>query len=167
MKDRVDTSGEGLDLPEVSLIAILDADKIGFLRSATSLIQTIGRAARNENGTVIMYADRVSDAMRAAIDETSRRRRIQKEYNDAHGITPTTIRKEIRDIIVRKNEEKKKAEELSLDVLKQSYNVLIPNQRKQLIRALEKEMDERAKNLEFEQAAVVRDEIQKLKEMVG
>ncbi len=158
---------EGLDLPEVSLIAILDADKIGFLRSATSLIQTIGRAARNENGTVIMYADRVSEAMRAAIDETNRRRRIQRDYNDAHGITPTTIQKEIHDLIVRRHEEKKKAEEVSLEVLKQSYNVLIPKERKQLIRALEKEMEERAKNLEFEQAAVVRDEIQKLTEVVG
>ncbi len=101
---------EGLDLPEVSLIAILDADKIGFLRSATSLVQTIGRAARNVNGRVIMYADRMSDAMRQAIDETSRRRQVQEEYNTAHGITPKTITKAVQDILVRKREEKRAGE---------------------------------------------------------
>tara|TARA_B100000614_G_C14544181_1_gene491448 strand:+ start:160 stop:2142 length:1983 start_codon:yes stop_codon:yes gene_type:complete len=156
---------EGLDLPEVSLVAILDADKIGFLRSATSLIQTIGRAARNENGMVIMYADQTSDAMRAAIEETDRRRAIQKAYNDAHGITPTSIRKSVHEILQRQKEEKRADEEKQLDILKQSYNVLVPTQRKKLISVLEKEMLEHAKNLEFEQAAVIRDEIEKLKAM--
>ena len=156
---------EGLDLPEVSLIAILDADKIGFLRSATSLIQTIGRAARNVNGRVIMYADRMSDAMKIAIQETERRRKIQEQYNTAHGITPTTISKAIQDILVRKREEKRRSEETNIEVLTKSYNVLVPKEKKQLIRALEEEMFELAKNLEFERAAVVRDEIRKIKEM--
>ena len=156
---------EGLDLPEVSLVAILDADKIGFLRSATSLIQTIGRAARNEHGTVIMYADEVSRAMRIAIDETDRRRRIQREFNEANGITPQSIRKSVYDIIRREKEEKRSDQEKQLEILESSYNVLVPTQRNKLIRLLEKEMLEHAKNLEFEQAAVVRDEIEKLRAM--
>ncbi|HET6450231.1 MAG TPA: excinuclease ABC subunit UvrB [Spirochaetia bacterium] len=156
---------EGLDLPEVSLIAILDADKIGFLRSATSLIQTIGRAARNVNGRVIMYADRTSDAMTLAIQETERRRAIQEKYNAEHGITPVTISKSIQDILVRKREEKRRSEETNIEVLTRSYNVLIPKEKKQLIRALEEEMFELAKNLEFERAALVRDEIRKIKEL--
>ncbi|MGA2639740.1 MAG: excinuclease ABC subunit UvrB [Spirochaetia bacterium] len=156
---------EGLDLPEVSLIAILDADKIGFLRSATSLIQTIGRAARNVNGRVIMYADRMSDAMKIAIHETERRRKIQEKYNTEHGITPTTISKSIQDILVRKREEKRRSEVTNIEVLTKSYNVLVPKEKRQLIKALEEEMFELAKNLEFERAAVVRDEIRKIKEM--
>jgi excinuclease ABC subunit B len=156
---------EGLDLPEVSLVAILDADKIGFLRSATSLIQTIGRAARNEHGMVIMYADEMSAAMRTAIDETERRRRLQREYNEANGITPQSIRKSVYDIITREKEEKRSDEEKQLEILKGSYNILVPTQRAKLIRLLEKEMLEHAKNLEFEQAAVVRDEIEKLRAM--
>ncbi len=156
---------EGLDLPEVSLIAILDADKIGFLRSATSLIQTIGRAARNVNGRVIMYADRTSDAMTVAIQETERRRAIQEKFNAEHGITPTSISKNIQDILVRKREEKRRSEETNIEVLTKSYNVLVPKEKKQLIRALEEEMFELAKNLEFERAAVVRDEIKKIKDM--
>ena len=158
---------EGLDLPEVSLIAILDADKIGFLRSATSLIQTIGRAARNVNGRVIMYADKTSDAMKVAIEETSRRRLIQAEYNEKNGITPTTIIKAVRDLLVRKTDEKKNSEKVSIDVLKNSYNILVPTERKKLVAALEREMLELAKNLEFERAAVVRDEIENLKTMIG
>jgi len=158
---------EGLDLPEVSLIAILDADKIGFLRSATSLVQTIGRAARNVNGRVIMYADRMSEAMREAIDETSRRRRVQEEYNAAHGITPKTITKAVQDILVRRREEKRASESVNLDVLRRSYNVLVPKERKALLRALEDEMVSLAKDLEFERAAVVRDEIRRLKEEAG
>ncbi|OHD68928.1 MAG: excinuclease ABC subunit B [Spirochaetes bacterium RBG_13_68_11] len=155
---------EGLDLPEVSLIAILDADKIGFLRSATSLVQTIGRAARNVNGRVIMYADRMSAAMREAIDETSRRRRVQEEYNTAHGITPKTITKAVQDILVRKREEKRAGESINLEVLKRSYNVLVPKERKALLKALEDEMISLAKDLEFERAAVVRDEIRRITE---
>jgi excinuclease ABC subunit B len=154
---------EGLDLPEVSLIAILDADKIGFLRSATSLIQTIGRAARNVNGRVVMYADRVSGAMEEAIRETERRRRIQQEYNEEHGITPTTIQKAVQDILIRKKELKRKTEMVTIDVLKNSYNIVVPQQKRELIKKLEEKMFEHAKNLEFEEAAVVRDEIRNLK----
>ncbi len=154
---------EGLDLPEVSLIAILDADKIGFLRSATALIQTIGRAARNVNGKVLMYADKVSSAMKEALDETGRRRELQIAYNTEHGITPRTIKKAIQDILVRKKEEVKKSESVTINMVKNSYNILIPAERKKMIKALEKIMLEHAKNLEFEQAAVVRDEIENLK----
>ncbi len=156
---------EGIDLPEVSFIAILDADKIGFLRSVTSLIQIIGRAARNAAGTVIMYADRMSDAMKQAIDETERRRRIQTAYNEAHGITPATVKKAIADILVRHQEEEKAAAVTSVEVLEKSYNILIPAQRQQLIKALEAEMLEHAKRLEFEQAAAIRDEIERIRNL--
>ncbi|MDR1587838.1 MAG: excinuclease ABC subunit B [Treponema sp.] len=155
---------EGIDLPEVSFIAILDADKIGFLRSLTSLVQIIGRAARNAAGKVIMYADRMSEAMEQAIAETKRRREAQIAYNKKHGITPATVKKAITDILSRHVEEAGSAAETSIGVLKKSYNTLIPEQRRQLIKALENEMLEHAKNLEFEQAAVIRDEIQKIKE---
>jgi excinuclease ABC subunit B len=158
---------EGLDLPEVSLIAILDADKIGFLRSATSLIQTIGRAARNEHGKVIMYADRRSKAMEEAINETDRRREIQIEYNRKHGITPTTIRKAVQDILIRRKEEAKTGEKADIEVLKKGYNILVAKDRNRLIKKLEEVMLEHAKNLEFEQAAVVRDEIEELRRMGG
>jgi len=150
---------EGIDLPEVSFIAILDADKIGFLRSLTSLVQIIGRAARNAAGKVIMYADRMSDAMEKAIAETNRRREIQIAYNKKHGITPATVKKAIAEILTRHIEEADIAAGTTIEVLKKSYNILIPAQRKQLIKALENEMLEHAKNLEFEQAAVIRDEI--------
>ncbi|TFG64310.1 MAG: excinuclease ABC subunit B [Spirochaetales bacterium] len=150
---------EGLDLPEVSLIAILDADKTGFLRSATSLIQTIGRAARNVNGTVIMYADKVSSAMEEAIRETARRRQIQSEHNRLHGLTPQTIVKAVQDILIRRTAEKRKTEELTLEIMRNSYNLLIPKDRDSYIRQLEKQMLEHAKNLEFEEAAVIRDEL--------
>jgi excinuclease ABC subunit B len=155
---------EGLDLPEVSLIAILDADKIGFLRSATSLIQTIGRAARNVNGRVIMYADRMSDAMREAIDETERRRAIQQAYNEEHGITPRTIKKAIQDILIRRKEDRRRSEALNVELIEKSYNVLIPKQKKELLKKLEAMMLEHAKNLEFEEAALIRDEIQRIQE---
>ncbi|MDR2481196.1 MAG: excinuclease ABC subunit B [Spirochaetaceae bacterium] len=155
---------EGIDLPEVSFIAILDADKIGFLRSVTSLVQIIGRAARNAAGKVIMYADRMSDAMKSAIDETNRRREIQIAFNKEHGITPMTVKKAIENILERHITEEKEAAETSIDVIKRSYNILIPAQRKKLIAALNAEMIEYAKNLEFEKAAVIRDEIQKIKE---
>lgn len=155
---------EGLDIPEVSLTAIMDADKIGFLRSETSLIQTIGRTARNVNGRVIMYADTTSDAMHRAITETNRRRDIQIAYNREHNITPETVRKEIQDILIRKSDEKKRAEKMSIDLMKKSTNLLDPKQKKSLIKALENEMLERAKNMEYEEAAVLRDEISRLKE---
>ena len=154
---------EGIDLPEVSFIAILDADKIGFLRSLTSLIQIIGRAARNAAGKVIMYADKMSDAMEKAIAETNRRRDIQIAYNKEHGITPATVKKAIAEILTRHIEEAEVTAGTTIEVLKKSFNILIPAQRKQLIKALENEMLEHAKNLEFEQAAVIRDEITKYK----
>ncbi len=154
---------EGLDLPEVSLIAILDADKIGFLRSATSLIQTIGRAARNENGRVIMYADRMSEAMDEAITETMRRREIQMEYNKEHGITPHTIKKAIEDILEREMEENKETQQQEIDIIKSSFNLLSDKDRKRYIKKLEADMMECAKNLEFEKAAVIRDEIEKVR----
>ncbi|MDR2500283.1 MAG: excinuclease ABC subunit B [Treponema sp.] len=154
---------EGIDLPEVSFIAILDADKVGFLRSLTSLIQIIGRAARNAAGKVIMYADRMSDAMRDAITETQRRRAIQTAYNQAHGITPATVKKAVADILTRHIIEEKEAAATSMEVLKKAYNALIPDQRKRLLAALEKEMLEHAKNLEFEQAAAIRDEIERIR----
>jgi excinuclease ABC subunit B len=154
---------EGIDLPEVSFIAILDADKIGFLRSATSLIQIIGRAARNAAGTVVMYADRTSEAMRLAIEETSRRRAVQIKYNEEHGITPSTIKKSVEDILERHREEKAGAASTEIEVLKKSHNLLVPEQKRSLIKALEAQMLEHAKNLEFEEAAVIRDEIEKIK----
>jgi excinuclease ABC subunit B len=154
---------EGLDLPEVSLIAILDADKIGFLRSATSLIQIIGRAARNSEGKVLMYADRMSPAMQLAIEETERRRAIQIAYNTEHGITPTTIVKAVQDIIQRENEETKQNQKQDLTILKAGFNLLNPKDRKRYVKALEREMLEAAKNLEFERAAVIRDEIEEVK----
>jgi len=156
---------EGLDLPEVSLVAILDADKVGFLRSAQSLIQTIGRAARNVNGRVLMYADAVSDAMKEAIEETDRRRAIQSEFNKKEGITPQSVHKAVQDILVRRKEQQRDIEAKDLEVLKSSYNLLIPAQRKKYLRALEDIMLEHAKNLEFEQAALVRDEIEQVKQM--
>jgi len=154
---------EGIDLPEVSFIAILDADKIGFLRSATSLIQIIGRAARNAAGIVVMYADRESDAMRVAIGETNRRRAIQVAYNVEHGITPTTIKKSVQDILERHKEEKVDATLDEVSLLRKTHNMLIPEQRKSLVKALEQRMLEHAKNLEFEEAALLRDEIARVK----
>ena len=155
---------EGIDLPEVSFIAILDADKIGFLRSATSLIQIVGRAARNAAGLVVMYADRESEAMRVAIGETNRRRAIQLAYNAEHGITPTTIKKSIHDILERHKEEKIDTTLDELGLLKKTHNILVPEQRKSLLKALEQRMLEHAKNLEFEEAALLRDEIARIKE---
>ncbi len=137
---------EGLDLPEVSLVAILDADKEGFLRSDTSLIQTIGRCARNVSGQVIMYADNVTDSMKNAIQETERRRHIQQEFNEAHGIQPETVRKKIFESMQEKREEKVHKEELPL-----------------LLEDLEREMLEAARRLEFERAAQLRDKIRELK----
>jgi excinuclease ABC subunit B len=154
---------EGLDIPEVSLIAILDADKIGFLRSATALIQTIGRAARNSDGHVIMYADRISEAMKTALEETESRRKVQMEFNRVHGLTPVTITKVVQDILVRDNMGTREEEHVKLEDLKKKYNLLVPAQKKALLTTLEKEMLELAKNLEFERAALVRDEIERLR----
>ncbi len=155
---------EGLDLPEVSLIGILDADKIGFLRSATSLVQIIGRAARNSEGRVIMYADKMSTAMEIAIDETNRRRAIQLAWNAEHGITPTTIIKAVQDILEREKEDTKQNQKQDLAILKGGYNLLSPTDRKKYVKALEKEMLKAAKNLEFERAAVIRDEIELIRD---
>lgn len=155
---------EGIDLPEVSFIGILDADKIGFLRSATSLIQIIGRAARNAAGCVVMYADRMSDAMKQAIEETERRRRVQLAYNEAHGITPSTVKKAVQDILQRHKEEETQTASLELDTIKAAYNMLVPEQKKGLLKRLEGEMLEKAKNLEFEAAALLRDEIERIRQ---
>lgn len=156
---------EGLDLPEVALVAILDADKIGFLRSTTSLIQTAGRAARNAEGRVIMYADRMSDAMRETIEETSSRRKIQIAYNKEHNITPQTIHKAVEDILEREKQDAIENENNDLRIRKSAYNMLDPSQRKKYIAELEKEMLQAAKDLEFEKAAVLRDEISNIKNL--
>lgn len=155
---------EGLDLPEVSLVAILDADKIGFLRSATSLIQTIGRAARNADGRVIMYADKMSPAMAEAIEETEHRRSVQMAYNKAHGITPKTIRKAVEDILERQVEESVEIAKEDVKIVRSSYNLLVEKDRKKYVKDLEKRMLEYAENLEFEKAALMRDEIQAIKD---
>jgi excinuclease ABC subunit B len=154
---------EGIDLPEVTLIAIMDADKIGFLRSTTSLIQIIGRAARNSSGIALMYADRISDAMQTAIDETERRRALQEAYNKEHGIEPATIKKAISDILQREEQEKIDAARENIDILRKGTNVFDKKQVEKLVKRLEKEMVEKAKNLEFEEAALLRDEIEKLR----
>ena len=154
---------EGIDLPEVSFIGILDADKIGFLRSTTSLIQIVGRAARNENGKVVMYADRRSDAMKETIEETNRRRAIQEAYNKEHGITPKTIKKAIEDILTRENEIKKEAALAEAGPLINSLNILNPADRKKLIKKLEAQMAEYADMLMFEEAAVIRDKIEEVR----
>lgn len=144
---------EGLDVPEVSLVAILDADKEGFLRNETSLIQTIGRASRNENGQVIMYADGITRSMRAAIDETERRRSIQEAFNEKHGITPTTIHKEVRDLISISTI----VEDMDADFSIENINKLTRAEKRELIETLELEMRHAAKELEFEKAASLRD----------
>lgn len=151
---------EGLDLPEVSLIAIMDADKIGFLRSATSLIQTIGRAARNVNGKVIMYADRESEAMKEAILETNRRRDLQLKFNEEHHIIPKTIVKKIETILERKRSLEIKEEETELQMMQKNYNFLEQTSRRKYLKQLKEMMVECAKNLEFEKAALLRDEIE-------
>lgn len=151
---------EGIDIPEVSLVAILDADKEGFLRSDRALIQTMGRAARNENGRVIMYADRMTDSMTRAIDETERRREKQQAYNEKHGITPTTIKKEVRDVI--------RATMAAEDPAKYegeapSYSKMTKKEIEKLIENMEKEMKQAARDLNFEKAAELRDIVIQLK----
>jgi excinuclease ABC subunit B len=159
---------EGLDLPEVSLVAILDADKEGFLRSETSLIQTIGRAARNVDGKVVMYADTVTDSMRHAISETNRRRKIQIEYNREHGIDPQTIRKKVSDILLALQGDPRHSA-LTTDRARRrrgrrSDIELMPREElERLIQTLEEEMHEAAKDLRFEYAARLRDEVHELR----
>ena len=152
---------EGLDIPEITLVAILDADKEGFLRSETSLIQTIGRAARNTEGHVIMYADRITDSMNKAITETNRRRAIQQSYNEAHGITPKTIQKAVRDLISISEAADKSEESFIKDAESMSYKELNTT-----IRKLTKQMHSAAAELDFEKAAMLRDKIMELKKML-
>ncbi|MBV6394618.1 MAG: UvrABC system protein B [Anaerolineales bacterium] len=152
---------EGLDLPEVSLVAILDADKEGFLRSDTALIQTIGRAARHVNGRVVMYADRVTDSMRRALDETARRRAKQVQYNTEHGIVPVSIHKEIHDLTEQMSS--KAVAEMKGEYKTRSREALPRDEMKRLLGELESQMKEAAKNLEFEKAAALRDELYELK----
>ena len=146
---------EGLDIPEVSLVAILDADKEGFLRSETSLIQTIGRAARNADGKVILYADTVTESMRGAMEETERRRSLQKAYNDAHGIVPKTIKKDVREVISLGGKSKKEAAAAT--------KKLSRSDREKLIEEYTKEMRAASAKLEFEKAAYLRDRIKELR----
>lgn len=149
---------EGLDIPEISLVAILDADKEGFLRSETSLIQTIGRAARNSEGHVIMYADKITDSMRVALEETNRRRAIQEEYNREHNITPTTIKKAVRDLISITKEAAQMTENLEKDPESMSNDEL-----KKMIGKIQKQMQKAAADLNFEAAAELRDQMAELK----
>ncbi|HNC07132.1 MAG TPA: helicase-related protein, partial [Anaerolineales bacterium] len=156
---------EGLDLPEVSLVAILDADKEGFLRSDTALIQTIGRAARNVNGRVIMYADRMTDSMKRAIDETNRRRAKQVKYNEENGIVPFSITKAIHDLT-------EEVASMAVGEAKGEYKVkgreaMPRNELRQIVHEMEKQMKEAAKNLEFERAAALRDELYELKSLLA
>ena len=152
---------EGLDIPEITLVAILDADKEGFLRSETSLIQTIGRAARNAEGHVIMYADTVTDSMRAAIDETNRRREIQQKYNEEHGITPQTIKKAVRDLIAIS-----KAASASEEEFKKDPESMDARELEKLAKELTKKMRQAAAELNFEEAAKLRDRMKEVKQML-
>ena len=152
---------EGLDIPEITLVAILDADKEGFLRSETSLIQTIGRAARNAEGHVIMYADTITDSMRHAIEETGRRREIQKKYNEEHGITPTTIKKAVRDLIAISKASETHPEKEEKDLESMSKKEL-----QKLEKELQKKMNQAAVELNFEEAVVLRDRLLEVKKML-
>jgi excinuclease ABC subunit B len=151
---------EGLDLPEVSLVAILDADKEGFLRSGTSLIQTIGRAARHVQGRVLMYADKMTDSMRHAIDETNRRRAVQVAYNTEHGIVPASIVKSVRDLTARM----RAVAEAKADYHTGTAAQLPKDELARLLKDLEKQMKEAAQQLEFEKAALLRDQIFELRQ---
>jgi excinuclease ABC subunit B len=155
---------EGLDIPEVSLVAILDADKEGFLRAERSLIQTIGRAARNLSGKAILYADRMTDSMKKAMGETERRRAKQVAHNEAHGITPRSIQKQIRDLIDGVNREKASKEQEKQELQRAMVEDMSEKDISKRIKQLEKQMLEHARNLEFEKAARVRDQLALLKE---
>ncbi len=152
---------EGLDIPEISLVAILDADKEGFLRSKTSLIQTIGRAARNSEGHVIMYADTVTDSMHDAIEETNRRRQIQETYNEANGITPTTIKKAVRDLISIT-----KAAEKTISTIEKDPESMSEKELEKLIKKIRREMEKAAAELNFEAAAELRDKMLEIKKLI-
>lgn len=163
---------EGLDLPEVSLVAILDADKEGFLRSGTALIQTIGRAARNSNGKVIMYADRITDSMKYALDETNRRRKKQIQYNLDHGITPISVHKSIRDItdtlsVAAREKVMSVGEEKGTYQVKKKSQKTNTAELQQIVAELEKQMKEASKNLEFEKAASIRDEMYEIMSIIA
>lgn len=152
---------EGLDIPEISLVAILDADKEGFLRSKTSLIQTIGRAARNAEGHVIMYADGMTDSMRDAVEETRRRRKIQQAYNEEHGITPTTIKKAVRDLIsITKTAEK------TISTIEKDPESMSAKELEKLIKKIRKEMEKAAAELNFEAAAELRDKMMEIRKLL-
>ena len=153
---------EGLDIPEITLVAILDADKEGFLRSATSLIQTIGRAARNAEGHVIMYADTITDSMREALDETNRRREIQMKYNEEHGITPQTIKKAVRDLISISRVIAKEEVRFEKDPESMTKKEL-----EKLIGDIQKKMQKAAADLNFEAAAELRDKMIELKKQLN
>ena len=148
---------EGLDIPEISLVAILDADKEGFLRTETSLVQTIGRAARNSEGHVIMYADKITESMEKAIGETERRRKIQQAYNEEHGITPQTIRKAVRDLISISRAAE--ADDRSSDTLKKDYESMSVKELEKVKKEIEKNMHKAAAELNFEEAAALRDKM--------
>jgi excinuclease ABC subunit B len=152
---------EGLDIPEVGLVAILDADKEGFLRSETSLIQTIGRAARNSEGHVVMYAEHETDSMKKAISETNRRRQIQQAYNEAHGITPTTIKKKVRDLISISKKAEKELREMEKDMESMSRQEL-----EELVKKITKQMHTAAAELNFELAAQLRDKMVEIKKQL-
>jgi excinuclease ABC subunit B len=158
---------EGLDLPEVSMVAILDADKQGFLRSGTALIQTIGRAARNVNGKVLMYADVMTDAMKFAIDETNRRRAKQEAYNTKHGIEPFTIVKAVHDITERLANPQSVGEKRGIYKTGESGSTMPINEIKRLLAELDTQMKQAAKELAFEQAAILRDQILDLRKLMA
>jgi excinuclease ABC subunit B len=157
---------EGLDIPEVSLVGILDADKEGFLRSERSLIQTIGRAARHLHGTAILYADRITNSMRKAIDETDRRRTKQIAHNEAHGITPQSVIKRIKDIIDTEYDVDSERKSLKAAQTEAKYLAMSQKEVAKELARLEKEMLQAAKNLEFEKAGQLRDQLKRLRESV-
>ena len=161
---------EGLDMPEVSLIAILDADKEGFLRSERSMIQSIGRAARNVNGKAILYADRITGSMQKAIDVTNERRELQIAYNEKHGITPTGIVKEVRDVLEAGYGDKHSRKTVALQQVaeeKAMYQAMTPKQLTKTLDNLEKQMYQHSRDLEFEQAAKVRDDIERIRQLAN